>query len=53
MGNRIKKDVTDLFDNRVGFLAFIQSIAQSYVYSNDVVDVPEHLFEKVRASIFR
>lgn len=53
MGNGVQKYVSDLFNDGIGFLALVESVAETSVNSDDIVDVPEYLFEKVGASMLR
>ena len=47
MGHSIQKNVTNAFHHCIRLLPFIECITQSSVDSNDVVNVPENLFQEV------
>lgn len=45
--NYVKKYVADTLNNRIRFLALSKRIPKSRIYSDDIMDVPEHLLKEV------
>jgi hypothetical protein len=47
MRHGVEQNITDTFDNGIRLLSFVEGIAQAGVDSDNVVNVPKDLFEKV------
>ena len=47
----IEEDVRNTLDDSVRLLALIERVPQARVDSDDIVDVPEYLFNKVGAAM--
>lgn len=53
MGYHIQQNIAYPLDNCIRFLAFVKSITNARVHSDDIVNVPENLLEEVESSILR
>jgi hypothetical protein len=49
----VTEDVGDSFDDSIQRLTLVQYVAQAGVDRDHVVDVPEYLLDKVRATVFQ
>jgi hypothetical protein len=47
MRHGVEQDIANTFDNGIRLLSFVEGIAQAGVDSDNVVNVPKDLFEKV------
>ena len=51
--DNVKEDTGYAFDDRVRLLMLVEYVAQPGVDSDDIVNVPKHLLDKVCPTVFR